>query len=365
MRRIRRRLVVGFLLVICAIVARGCVFRPATHYPGGHFNRGSNAIWLGVEWVNKPHTADEIAALAEDLQRRQIRSVFVYTSYLRADGEFNETYQHAPTFITSLRRVYPEVHILAWVGLPLKSSGSAKSYHVELSDGATRRKIVEFCIELVSQIGFDGVHLDPEPVSSGDHDLLTLLDELRAASDSGALLSIAARRIWPVYPDAPWPLVGQVSWRGDFYRKVASRVDQMAVMVYDSGLPLAWMYRQWVKFEVISISQAVEGEEVELLIGIPTSEEATVTHHPTAENMRSGLEGTINGLNDRATHPKEIDGIAIYPAWETSEGEWAVYESLWLGIEHPPRCTTPYRAAPSPPPASDSPQTAGARSRPL
>ncbi len=326
-----RKLLIGFLLIISVIVARGCVFRPSTDFPGSHFNRGSNAIWLGVEWVSEKHTPDEITTVADDLRQRQIRSVFVYTSLWRADGEFSASYAFAAGFVASLKQAYPELRVLAWIGLPLNSADDSAAYHVDLSDPATRQKIDAFCLEIINQAGFDGIHLDPEPIHSGDDDVLALLDEMRIAMPSDKLLSVAGRRIWPIYPDAAWPLVGQAVWRGDYYRQVAARVDQIAVMVYDSRLPLAWMYRQWVKFEVISISRALEDIDVELLIGIPTSEEATGTHYPGAENMRSGLRGTINGLNDKAARPLEIDGVAIYPEWETDQDEWKIYESLWLG----------------------------------
>ena len=316
MQRIKRwrKLLTGFLLIIGVIVARGCVFRPSTDFPGSHFNRGNNAIWLGVEWVNENHAPGEITTLADHLRQRQIRTVFVYSSYWRADGEFSASYEYAGAFVASLKQTYPELRVLAWIGLPLKNTGSSNAYHVNLSDPATRQKIVTFCTDIVSEADFDGIHLDPEPIRSGDDDVLALLDEMRAALPPDTMLSIAARRIWPVYPDTPWPLIGRVAWRGGYYRQIGARVDQMAVMVYDSGLPLAWMYRQWVTFEVVSISRALEGIDVELLIGIPTSEEATDTHHPGAENMRSGLQGTINGLNDKAARPLAIDGVAIYPA---------------------------------------------------
>jgi hypothetical protein len=328
----RRRRGCWLLVVInlfgCALVARGCVFRPATDYPGSRFNRGTNAVWLGVEWVNEPHTPADIAALAHALQQRQMQTVFVYTSYLQTDGAFNQTFHHAIDFIAAFKRAAPGITVLAWIGLPLKTSGSGDAYHVELNNNATRRKIVAFCNSLVDQHGFDGIHLDPEPVKSGNRDVLVLLEELRAALDPGTVLSIAGRRIWHLYPAAPWPLIEHVSWREDYYQDIARRVDQIAVMAYDSRLPLAWMYREWMQFEVISLSNALAGIEVELLLGIPTSEEETSTHSPRAENVRSALEGVIAGLNDKATHPGVVDGVAIYPEWETDADEWAVYKTL-------------------------------------
>jgi hypothetical protein len=52
---------------------------------------------------------------------------------------------------------------------------------------------------------------------------------------------------------------------------------------------------------------------------------------PWAENMTSGLVGLVDGLNDDAGHPSAVTGAAIYPHWETDDGEWRSYRALWTG----------------------------------
>ncbi|MGB9872790.1 MAG: glycosyl hydrolase family 18 protein [Anaerolineae bacterium] len=264
-----------------------------------------------------------MAALASNLDQRQIRYVFVYTSYMKPTGEFTPTYGHAARFVSGLKIANPDLHIQAWIGLPLE--------YVNLSDAAVRERIVQFCINLVREAGFDGIHLDPEPIPTDEENVLVLLDELRDALGSEPTLSMATRRIWPIFPDRRWPLIGQVAWRASYYREVSQRVNQIVVMTYDSAMPLASLYRQWVRFQVIEVSRAVEGTGVQLFFGIPTSEERTWTHWPCAENMESGLEGVIDGLNDAKARPAAITGVAIYPYWETDETEWRIYEELWLG----------------------------------
>ncbi|MGC8880554.1 MAG: glycoside hydrolase family 18 protein [Anaerolineae bacterium] len=320
-------------LLSLAALGRGCIFRPATNFPGAHFNRSANAAWLGVEWVNEPHESHEITALANELDRREIRYVFVFASYLRPDGEFNPTYSHAAEFTRALKGIQPGLNVQAWIGLPLNRPRLLGGRHgyVDLGNATTRQRIVEFCADLISQGGFDGVHLDPEPVPTDDLDVLTLLDEVRHTIGPHSILSIATRRIWPVFSDASLPLIGQVAWRASYYREIAKRVDQIVVMTYDSGLPLAELYRQWVRFQVIVISRAIDDIDVDLFFGIPTSEEKTWTHWPNAENMKSGLQGVIDGLNDADARPSAVTGVAIYPYWETDAAEWATYESLWLG----------------------------------
>src|SRR4051812_38612520 len=109
-RALRNVLLVIIGLVLLTVL-RGCVFRPATGYPGSHFNRGQNAVWLGIEWVDESHTSAEIAALASDLRARQIVYVFAYTSYLKPTGEFNQTFGQVHNFIQTIKAADPDLKI--------------------------------------------------------------------------------------------------------------------------------------------------------------------------------------------------------------------------------------------------------------
>ncbi len=324
------------LLLSLVAVARACVFRPATTFPGSYFNHGANAVWLGVEWLDQPHGDDEITRLANDLARRQIRYVFAYTSYWKSNDQFNSTYSHASEFVRALKSAQPEIKVEAWIGLPLKHAGSTNG-NVDLTDSASRQKIVAFSRELIAQNRFDGIHLDAEPIPDGDSGVLALLDELRAALGPASILSISTVRYWLLPLNVPEPLPSLSGWSGRYYREVARRVNQIAVLTYDTGLTSAWLYREWTRFQVIDISRALDnaraldGSRVELFFGVPTSEEKTSTHTPSAENIASGLQGVVDGLNDADARASSVSGIAIYPYWETDSAKWATYESLWLG----------------------------------
>jgi len=313
----------AFAVLWIIVLGRGCLFRPQSTFPGAHFNQGTNAAWLGVEWVSRPHTTNEIYALSAALAEQQITTIYVYTSYYRPEGTFNPTYSYAREFVATLKNLAPDLNVQMWIGLPLQQ--------MNLHSKTIRREVIEFCVSLLQEANFDGLHLDPEPVEDGNKVVLVLLDEMRNAIGPDATLSIAGRRIWPLFPTFHWPLVGKWSWSASYYQKIAKRVDEIAVMVYDSALPTPGLYRQWTKFQVIALSRALVYTDVRLFIGIPTSAEATRTHNPTAENMRSGLQGTIAGLNDWATWKNTVTGVAIYPYWETDEAKWKVYRSLWLG----------------------------------
>src|SRR5258708_12640150 len=118
LRKVGRGVVVVLLIGVLLALA-GCAIRPSTQFPGKHFNRGKNAVWLGVEWSMDTHSAAEVTALAADLKLHEIEYVFVYTSYLKPAGNFNLTYDHAAEFVQAIKAAQPNLKILAWVGLPL------------------------------------------------------------------------------------------------------------------------------------------------------------------------------------------------------------------------------------------------------
>jgi hypothetical protein len=298
-------------------------------FPPGVGNSGQNAVWLDVGWSSEPRTDHEIGRLAGHLRRYQIQHVFAYAGFLREDGRFTSTYGHASDFVQHLKAAVPEVRVQGWIGVPVRrawSSLTGSRGYVDLGDQRTRGTIASFCADLVVVGGFDGVHLDAEPVADGDQHLLALLEEVRRATGPGATLSVATPHIRPFLVDAPPLAHGPVAWSGGYYRQVARRVDQVAVMTYDSGLPLAGLYRAWQRTQVVRISQVLAGLPLQVFIGVPTSEEPTWTHWPAAETMRTGLAGVLDGL--AASAQRVVTGVAIYPYWETDDEEWALYEVL-------------------------------------
>jgi len=290
-----------------------------------------NAAWLGVEWVDEPHAASEIVALADGLRAKYIDTLYVYTSYMRLDGSFGDSYEYAGEFVTRLKAAYPQVCIQAWIGLPLEQKGpSFWEGYVDLSQPRSRQTIVSFCDELVHTVGFDGIHLDPEPVTSGDTFVLALLEEIRSEIGERPVLSIASRRIFSFENGLLARPLSVLAWSPSYYQAVAARVNEVALMTYDTMLPLPALYRLWTRRQVVEITQALAGGKVRVFIGVPTSEEKTLTHFPKAENMASGLTGVLDGLASNSARPEVVTGVAVYPFWETDAAEWGTYEHLWL-----------------------------------
>ena len=89
-------------------------------------------------------------------------------------------------------------------------------------------------------------------------------------------------------------------------------------MAYDSGLVFPRDYLNWMQFQVAASQRALDDAATELFIGASVSEEWTISHQTQAETLTLALAGIKAGLAAR------LDGIAIYPFWETDAQESAL-----------------------------------------
>jgi hypothetical protein len=179
--------------------------------------------------------------------------------------------------------------------------------------------------------GFDGVHLNIEPVQSGDPALGLLLGEVRAELPPDRLISYAAQKL------RPWWLPGLRGvrsryWTLDALRDIAPLVDQLAVMMYDTGLPSRGAYQRAIARNAaafLSLQDASTGLP-EVLIGVPTYEEPRWYHRPRVENLRTSL-GVLSRLRARWGLGEDRRwGVCLYGNWTTDDAEWAAYRRLWL-----------------------------------
>jgi hypothetical protein len=247
---------------------------------------------------------------------------------LKSDGTFNPTYEHAAEFVTAFRQFNDEAHLLAWVGIPLKNDSpfGVKGW-VDLSDRATRAKIVTFVANLVKEADFDGVHLNAETVHNNDADFLLLLEEIRVAMGPKPMISVAGSHWAPTLLNELPPR--DFRWTDFYYQSVAQRVNQIATMTYDSYSPHSAIYRLWLREQVHGISRSLSNSNTKLLWGVSVSREDTLSHHPGVENLSSGLAGICAGLADLPRPNHVVQGVAIYADWEftpTDQQIWSAWQ---------------------------------------
>lgn len=320
-----------------------------------------NSLWAGTEWsYNKPDDA-EVAVFAERLRRHKIGTVYVWVSYMREDfiwsgkradrnpltGEVTNTINpdtNAPyrnelaemepniiRFVEQYRVAYPEGELYGWISFPADI--------VPLDNPTLHTRVAELAALLVTTYGFDGVHLDVEPVLSGDEGYIDMLREVRrtlgTVEESLGLeapipLSVAVPPDWrPSDPTIPFGtgFTGVFEWEHDYKQQVALLTDEMVVMAYHSGLTRTDNYSMWVAYQTRAYAEAVAELDIptRIMIGLPTYSAEPPAHDPLIENIPTAVAGVESGLLQLGEAANVVGGLTIYAEWTTDDEEWAAF----------------------------------------
>jgi hypothetical protein len=323
------RTIVAGALLLAALWLGFWLWTPGLDVRDGCHDRGRNGLWLGHgwlggdEWFIRNAKTNEIARfrdprrikeLAARLRQHHITDVFPHLCPAEPDGML------PPVDAAQVERfldAFEGLRVIPWIGGPNGSSARLHKPEWRAAFAANVRNL------LAAHPRLAGVQINVEPLASGETNFLVLLEELRAVLLPGKLLSIAAYpppTWWHPYPD--------VHWDETYFREVARRSDQLAVMMYDAGQRIPKTYQRlmadWTR-EVLAWS---EGKPV--LLGVPTYDDAGAGYHdPRVENLTNALLGIHRGLS-RQTLPANYQGVAIYCEWETSEAEWAYWRECFL-----------------------------------
>ncbi len=327
MKKVKRKIsalrILGYLmLVIFLLFVWIYVVGISSNQPGSFYNKGHNAVWLGHEWAGEKKRYDEIEDLIGRLKDNQIDTVFVHVGPINENGRIDDdTYQYALYFIENAKKFDKEIKFQAWLG-QLRNK-------IDLSVPEIRHEISKEALLLTDIVGFDGVHLDIEPVWDGDSDFILLLEEISKTISQDKVVSVALAEFIP--GSFIW-LTEKIHKFENFnsetnYLNVAKYADQIVVMAYDTGINEPWLYRWLVKEQTIWLTDLLAGKEV--FVGIPAYDEAKESFNPDVENMENAIKGIVAGLNNIRSDEKNFAGIAIYPYWEIDDNEWEVYQKLW------------------------------------
>lgn len=296
----------------------------------GQRSRGVNALWAAHTWVGDEHSRSEYRDFAALLQRNEISDVFVHAGPLDGDGSVpDDRIAHAPELIAAMKQEAPGVRVQAYLGQVARRGGGP----LDLGDDEVRNRILVTAAHFLD-LGFGGIHYDIEPVYPGDQRFLDLLERTHELTQArGAVLSVALEQPEP-FPGAQ-RVIGTF-WRSyndptmGFLRQVAARVDQVAIMTYDTGLPTDWMFGADVAWQTERVVRAI-GDDITVFMGVPTYDKGTfLKFHSWAENVRSGIRGIRKGLDRVGREHSQRVGVALFAEWTTSEDEWQAYADGWL-----------------------------------
>ncbi|MGW7357898.1 hypothetical protein ACWGI0_15020 [Streptomyces sp. NPDC054802] len=294
----------------------------------GTRTRGKDAIWLGHAWVDGRKKDADVKDFAERIRGTGIKDLYVHAGPLEHDGTLPaDRYPRARWFIDAVHREMPGIRVQAWLGDVLANDGPDG---LRLDDKKSREAIVVSAGQILDA-GFEGVHFDLEPLLSDDRDYLTLLDALRALTlGRDVQLSIAAHQIdpLPAAHSVNAAVTGREKWWSqEFFGEVARRVDQIAVMSYDTWMPLEFMYGGYVAHQT-ELALEVTPESTDLLMGLPFFHEDDLGHHENAETVAAAVRGTRLGLG-RTDRDRKRFGVALYVDFAAEEGDWRAYREGW------------------------------------
>lgn len=328
---VRRGALAAVLLVLVPVLVAEAALR--VNYLGdpaeGTRTRGKDALWLGHAWVDGRKTDADVRALGRRLRNTGIRDLYVHAGPLEHDGTLPASaYARARWFVAAVHREAPKLRVQAWLGDVLASESPDG---MRLEREATRAAVVRSTREVLAA-GFEGAHFDLEPLHSGDGDYLALLDALRAVTRARhAQLSVAAHQIDPVpgFHSFWGTTTGHPKWWSQrFFGEVARRVDQIAVMSYDTMQPLQSTYGGYVAQQT-SLALEVTPASTDLLMGLPFYRENRFGHWAHAETVAAAVRGVRLGLS-RTDADRANFGVAAYVDFAASETDWRSYQRGWV-----------------------------------
>ncbi|MBE1591375.1 hypothetical protein ACFPOI_12620 [Nonomuraea angiospora] len=281
---------------------------------------GNDALWLGHAWVDGRRTERDVEQLAVRLRATGIKDVYVHSGPFNWDGTLSpDKYPNAGNFVKWLRERLPAVRISAWLGQAVKNG-------LDLDDPKARENILSGVAAIMKQ-GYDGIHYNFEPIGDGDTEFLELLERTRRHT---SLLSTSTPQIEP-YPGLRLTARALLShdkyWSQGYFKQVADRVDQVAVMTYDSFTPLQSLYGGYVARQAELALDLVPAAKA-LYIGAPAYHDHGVAWADNAESVAMAAEGARLALSEHGR--RERFGLALYVDFAATEEDWHEYATRWL-----------------------------------
>ncbi|MBN1151005.1 hypothetical protein JXA84_07295 [candidate division WOR-3 bacterium] len=301
----------AFLLALLVVAAY--IFQKRTF----KLSKKQNGIWLAHHWVDEKPDQYKVARLADNLRKTGIIHVFQHAGPLDSLGNISPSkYCFSREFITELKRIYPElISVQAWIGQIEKRGGGS----LDITSEQIRKNIAKTCAELV-KAGFDGIHVDIEPIYEGDTCFVILLEEIRKSLGEEAVLTCAVPKIslGKIFGESLKLLFSVKGlWSAEYFQTVSKNTDFTVVMLYDTRIKNPHLYSLFVSLEVTKITRAAENP---VMVGIPSYEDEKSTFDPVIENVEAALEAVFSGLKygDR----EKYMGFSIYADWTMDEQEW-------------------------------------------
>ncbi len=321
----RSRLLRAAVALVGAAVVAFLLWSPGSFIRDGRHDLRSNAIWIQHGWLgddswfsrnrkdpDRFRNAPAISGLARLLESHGVRTVFPHLCPCHPDGTVARS---EPVQVERFLDEFGRFSVLPWVGGVLGT-------HAFPESAEWRSRFASSASDLIaSHPRLAGIHLNIEPMPSGNIHFLTLLEDLRRSLPPGKQISVAAYPPPTVFH--PFP---SVHWEETYFRDVARRVDQLVPMMYDTAIRIRKLFRNLLSEWTVEVLAWSEGRDV--LLGVPAYDDDGVGYHdPSVENLGEALPGIHGGLGSLGSLPANYSGVAIYSEWEMDERKWKSFKT--------------------------------------
>ena len=195
----RRRVALALALALALLLAGAAAlawlaFSPTGDYAAHPFNQDRNAVWMEHRWLEREHSRAEMAQRLASLSARGV--VYVYPHLIPFNGAGRlpvHSREQMRAFLAVARQAAPGLKVLPWVGGLRVGYRRQRPGSIDLNDLGQRQRMVAECRGLMDE-GFDGIHVNIEPVDDGNVEFLSLLRALRTAVGPDRILSLSAIR---------------------------------------------------------------------------------------------------------------------------------------------------------------------------
>jgi hypothetical protein len=288
---------------------------------------------------------------------------FVNVGLLNSKGIIGDPTSRIKSFLNEVKN-YENANnckfiVIAWL--------NGDKPNLDLSNPSIRSAITTECRKFVSgseresyvsdsNRTFDGISMDVEPCGNGDtyfDNYKILMDNIRSSFNSNGLSSKLTSVCAPQFGEGPkW------YWNAAHYYNMASSVNFVLAMTYDSGCTSASAYQTWMSKQTCDILRAVSGRYfndalhpmtsngVKVFIGFPAFPQDPAhpeNHNSAYENIKFASVSVLEGLNslEKASDPSinffqsgfvfiqsdgsGRDGRAAYSK------DWQWWGKYWLG----------------------------------
>lgn len=300
-----------------------------------------NAAWIkstyfrGYDPITKKlHSTKDVEQLATRLKTNNLKYAYIFAGPYQKDGHLPDYAfsKKAKESIAILKKIYPEVKILPWIG-----GVQNKTVYLE------RKEWVENAIfdtvKLIKNMPIDGIHLDLEYVlypgaKFNDNKLsaekysrhwVLFHKEIRQALPESFISSVI---VSTASGTKPWKHKQKL----DEIKEISSSIDQISFIFYETSLMDLKNYDDSLKEQILMIKElkSLPTNRIQYLIGLGIfNEEQNLKAYRDLgfKNLPLTL-GLLQEIeNNVAPQETIVDGFAIFCEWMTTEREWAQLRS--------------------------------------